>query len=46
MYVCGVPVCVFYECVYLCVYWCMYVRVYEGGVRMCVVCQFVWCVSV
>ena len=32
----------------LCVslYWCKYVQVYEGGVCMCVVCQFVCCVSV
>ena len=48
MYVCGVSVCVFCECVCICVcvYWYMYVRVYEGGVHLCVVCQFVLCVSV
>jgi hypothetical protein len=45
VYVCGVSVCVLCECVYVCVYCFMYVGVYEGGLCMCVVCQFVWCVS-
>jgi hypothetical protein len=48
VYVCGVSVCMVCEIlsVCVCVYLCMYIRLHEGGVCMCVVCQFVWCVSV
>ena len=58
VYVCGMSVCVYMSIgVFVCV-WCVCVIVVgvcvflyvctmcEGGVCMCIVCQFVWCVSV